>query len=250
VYNGAETLRRTIKSVANQTYNHIEYIVVDGGSTDGTVDIIKENGETIDYWISEPDEGIYHAMNKGIACAKGEIIGILNSDDWYEPEAVEAAVDAFCASPRSELVHGAMRVWSSSGQGSRLYGSKKEWSPVLVSPFNHPTCFVLKDVYVDIGRFDIAFETAADYDFMLRFLNSGKRELYLDTVLANFREGGVSTDTPFSPYSQIWNVLRKNRYPPLSRVKAIGFRIVRDIMAVLLNGKVPEALHRYRSYIS
>lgn len=99
VYNGEKYLEQTIQSVINQTYKNIEYIVIDGGSTDGTLDIIKKYEEHISYWVSESDKGLYDAMNKGIGVAKGELIGMINSDDWYELEAVEIMAEAYKNNP-------------------------------------------------------------------------------------------------------------------------------------------------------
>ena len=123
-YNSAETIQDIIDSVRRQTYPHIEYIVVDGGSTDGTVDILRENEEVIDRWISEPDDGIYDAMNKGIRMSTGDIVEILNSDDWYKPEAVETAVRAFEEHDDTDLVHGAMNVWNEKNNLHAQYGRK------------------------------------------------------------------------------------------------------------------------------
>lgn len=95
VYNGVKNIEQTIKSVLHQTYSNIEYIVIDGGSTDGSLDIIKKYSDSISYWVSEADKGIYDAMNKGISKATGDLIGIINSDDWYEPDAIMNMVTAY-----------------------------------------------------------------------------------------------------------------------------------------------------------
>lgn len=234
-YNSAETIRDTIESVANQTHPNIEFIVVDGGSTDGTVDILRENEEVIDKWVSEPDEGIYDAMNEGIQMSTGDVIGILNSDDWYEPQAVETAVRAFDEHADVDLVHGAMNVWNEDGQLDARYGKRERLPAEFVAPFNHPTCFVRRRVYETIGTFSLDLPTAADYDFMLRFLRSDQKDLYLDQVLANFRKGGATTVYPFSPYSQLWRVLRQNKFSYLTTASALCYRGVRDAAAYVVN---------------
>ena len=106
VYNGSKTLKQTIDSVLSQNYKNIEYIVIDGGSNDGTLDIIKKYESHINYWISEPDKGLYDAMNKGISAAKGVLIGMINSDDWYELNAVELIVKAYIENPSKLIFHG------------------------------------------------------------------------------------------------------------------------------------------------
>jgi len=95
VYNGEKYLEQTIRSVINQRYDNIEYIIIDGGSTDGTLDIVEKHEKMIDYWISEPDEGIFDAMNKGIKICRGELIGLINADDYYAPNAIERVVSCY-----------------------------------------------------------------------------------------------------------------------------------------------------------
>lgn len=107
VFNGEKYLEQTILSVLNQTYSNIEYIIIDGGSSDATLDIINKYTDKIDYWVSEPDSGIYDAMNKGISLATGQLIGIINSDDWYELDAVEEIVRAY--KDGSTIIYGFMR---------------------------------------------------------------------------------------------------------------------------------------------
>ncbi|MCB0383237.1 MAG: glycosyltransferase, partial [Psychroserpens sp.] len=105
VFNGEKYLQQTIDSVTNQTYKNIEYIIIDGGSTDETLNIIKANESHIDFWISERDNGLYDAMNKGISKAKGELIGMINSDDWYELNAVETVVNTYLKNPEKRIFH-------------------------------------------------------------------------------------------------------------------------------------------------
>ncbi len=192
-YNSEATIRKTIESVKRQTYPNIEYVLVDGSSGDRTLDIIREYQECFGgrmKLISEPDQGIYDAMNKGIRLAQGELIGILNSDDYYEENAVE------------EIVH----AWN--GQGMRiLYGlmrtlkDGKEYSVSMLSHqflsehmIWHPSCFVTKDVYQKIGVFDTRYQSVADYDFMLRARDSRRvRFVPVYSVIANYEEGGMST---------------------------------------------------------
>ena len=112
-YNAVKTIEDTILSVINQTYPNIEYIIIDGGSTDGTLDIIKKYQDKITYWVSEPDKGIYDAMNKGIAKANGELIGIINADDWYELDAVQNVVLEF-NNTRPAIYHGGLNIVKAS----------------------------------------------------------------------------------------------------------------------------------------
>ena len=245
-YNSADTISDTIQSIRDQTYPSLEYIVIDGGSTDGTIDIIKENDAVINEWVSEPDNGIYDAMNKGIRRSQGEIIGILNSDDWYEPEAVETAVRTFKKHDDVDLVHGSMNVWTEKGDLHARYGAKSSMSPDLVSPFHHPTCFVRRSVYEDLGVFALDLSTAADYDFMLRFLESERKDMYVDRVLSNFRHGGVTSQQTYSPYGQLWKILRRNERGWFASCNALLFRGVRDSTVYIIN---LCSLHGIRKFI-
>lgn len=233
VYNGEDYIEKTIQSVLEQSYDNIEYLIIDGGSSDGTLDIIQDYEESIDYWISEKDEGIYDAMNKGIKLSSGDIIGILNADDWYNQNAIEEVVNIFKNNEDVSMVHGAMNVYNKHNRLETCYGKSSELDPKYLAPFNHPTCFVSREVYEEIGVFDRSYSTAADYDFMLRFLNANMKAVYTEKVLTNFRQGGITTKVKFSPLVQIWNILRKNGYSLISSGKALLFRIVRDVSANL-----------------
>jgi len=189
--NSEKTIEETIKSVINQTYPHIEYIIIDGGSKDGTLQIIEKYQGEIARWVSEPDEGIFAAMNKGIGLASGEIIGIINSDDWYVEEAVEKVVESYIAQPETDIFFADCMVvledidfaFLRKGNLSRL---------VEEMSINHPTCFVTRNAYQKWGRFDNAFKFAADYELALRFYFSGAKFFYIPEVLAFMRKGGAS----------------------------------------------------------
>lgn len=196
-FNSSCTISDCISSIAAQSYPHIEHIIVDGGSTDGTVEIIKQYGNRIAKWISERDNGIYDAMNKGIAMATGDIIGILNSDDFYaHPDALakvaavfyDRSIDAcygdlvYINSIDSKKV---VRHWRSEIYTTRSF--YWGWMPP------HPTFFVRKSVYEKYGVFNLELGSAADYELMLRFLLKYKViASYITEVLVKMRTGGVS----------------------------------------------------------
>jgi glycosyltransferase involved in cell wall biosynthesis len=189
VLNGESHLEKAIESVLGQSYKNLEYILIDGGSTDGTLDIIRKYEDRIAYWISEKDNGLYDAMNKGISKASGEIIGILNSDDWYEPEAVEIIVDHFRNHPSGGVYYGLLRVWENEHVQS-IQGN----TDFLLSKYNisHPTCFVRSDVYKQFGVFDTRYRIDGDYELMLRYRKNKVPFVFIERVLANFRIGGIS----------------------------------------------------------
>jgi len=206
-FNAVNTIEDTIESVVAQTYSNIEYIVVDGGSIDGTVDVIKKYSEYIHMWISEPDKGIYDAMNKGIAMATGDVIGILNADDVYAhtdalqkiSEAFEDTVIDCCYGDLvyvSEDLSQDIRYWKSSIYDESLFA--KAWIPP------HPTFFVRKEGYERCGKFDSQYKLAADYELMLRFLWKFKlRSAYIPDTLIKMRLGGVTNNS-------LGNIIRGN----------------------------------------
>ena len=204
VFNGAKYIRSAIQSILSQDYDNIEYIVIDGGSIDGTVDIVKEYQDKISVFISEPDEGIYDAMNKGIALATGNVIGILNSDDFYIDEfVIEKVVKEFeeknVDSVYADLVYVEPKNLNKT---VRYYDSSKfnpskfsyGWMPA------HPTFFVKKDTYEKHGVFRTDLKIAADFDILIRFLLTHKISYsYMQEVLVKMRVGGVSTS-----FNSIW----------------------------------------------
>ena len=208
MYNRKDTISKAIESVLNQTYKNIEYIVIDGASTDGTPDIIKKFSSHIDVFSSEPDDGIYDALNKGIALSTGDVIGFLHSDDQYANENVISKIaekfhDNSCDAVYGDLVYTDQedlnkihRYWKSNEFEPSLL--KKGWMPA------HPTLFLKKSVYDKFGKFNTNYEIAADYDFMLRILKSDISTCYIPEVLYKMRTGGVSNRS-------FKNVLQKSR---------------------------------------
>lgn len=212
-YNSAKYLSETIESIKNQSYSNIEYIIIDGGSDDGTIDIIKNNLDTISYWISEPDEGIYDAMNKGIMAASGEIIGIINSDDWLQPDAVESIVNKAKDIDQNEFViHGKIATYDARGTFVTERGPKNYPSYQLFStPFKHPAMFVTKRSYDKVGVFNTGCGLAADYDMMLRLFYSGVNGYFLNKVLTNVRLVGISTGGNSNATNrELYNIIKKN----------------------------------------
>ena len=197
-FNNADTIGCTIESVINQSFKDFEYIIIDGASTDSTGDIIQKNySEHITAFISEPDQGMYHALNKGIKLAKGEIIGFIHSDDFYAGTDILTKVAAQFDANECEAVYGdlqyvykndsekVLRYWKS---GEYLVKNmRKGWMPP------HPTLFIRKEMYDNFGGFDTHFKVAADYELMTRFLCVHKmRACYVPEVFIKMRWGGKS----------------------------------------------------------
>lgn len=196
-YNSEETIEDTILSVLAQSHKDIEYIVVDGASKDGTMDIVNKHQAGIARIISEPDKGIYDAMNKGVLAATGDVIGILNSDDFYaDNDVIKDVNTAFDKSDieglYADLVYvdrnnptRVVRNWKSGDYRPGLF--LKGWMPP------HPTFFVKKGCYDQLGIYNTTLKSAADYELMLRFIHKGKIKLgYLPRIITKMRLGGQS----------------------------------------------------------
>ena len=192
VYNGAETLEKCMLSVFEQSYSSVEYIVVDGGSKDGTTALLEKHDAKIDYWVSEPDKGIYNAMNKGLALATGEIISILNADDRYLPDTLTQVVSKFKVSSCDIVYGNTKKVKVIDGQ---------EYGDILRPNFDlmprnmgliHPSTFLRRKVYDEVGNFNETYKISADYDLLLRVYLKNYQFEYLDETLTVFAVGGAS----------------------------------------------------------
>lgn len=200
VYNGAAYIADAIRSILGQNYSNVEYIVIDGCSTDGSIDIINSFSDQISIFVSEPDNGIYDAMNKGIALASGDVIGILNADDIYAnnqiiSQVAKRFVETDCEALYGDLVYveaeridKVVRYWKTG----RYHQAAFETGWMLP----HPTFFVRREVYERLGNFNTSLRTAADYELMLRFMYVNHiRATYLPEVMIKMREGGASNAT-------------------------------------------------------
>lgn len=199
-YNCADTIAQTIESVLSQNYSDIEYIIIDGNSTDGTQDIIRKYEDKISYWVSEPDEGIYDAMNKGLKHATGEIIGIINSDDWYEQGAIRKVVDIYQKKP-FDMLYGEINFIDEAGevQGQSVSSC---FPP-------HPSMFVARRVYLKYGMFDTTYKIASDHEFKLRLYAKGVAIIHIKDVLANFRLTGVSSVNVVETLRETYEINKK-----------------------------------------
>lgn len=197
-YNSAETIEDTIKSVINQDYKDIEYIIIDGGSTDETLNIIEKYSDKISKVVSEPDKGIYDAMNKGVEHSTGELVGILNSDDIYADNSVISDIvskigenDAIYADlvyVKREATDEVTRYWKSGDYKNGDF--MKGWMPP------HPTFFLRKKCYDQYGTYNLKLRSAADYECMLRMIHKHEVSLtYLPRVITKMRVGGQSNVT-------------------------------------------------------
>lgn len=209
VYNSCETVAAALDSALAQSDVNIELVVIDGGSTDGTLEVLRSYADRLDVLVSEPDCGIYDALNKGIRRVSGDVVGFLHSDDLFADAGVLSRIAAAFAEPAVEVVYGdlhyvrkdnpeqVVRYWRAGEFAGRRLGWG--WMPP------HPTLYVRRSVYEQIGLFDTSFRIAADYDFILRMLGRGGVGVhYIPEVLVKMRVGGASNRS-------LRNIVRKSR---------------------------------------
>ena len=224
VFNNRKTISNSIDSALSQAGVNVELIVIDGGSSDGTLDLLHGYTDRLAVLVSEPDNGIYDALNKGIRQATGEVVGFLHSDDIFESSTVLAKVAAAFRDPAIDAVYGdlvyvrhddvsqVIRYWKSGPYDDAALS--RGWMPP------HPTFYVRRSVYGRLGGFDTRYRIAADYDTVLRFLAVGKiRAAYIPEVLVRMRAGGISNRS-------LKTIVRKSRedMDVLRRNKVGGFR--------------------------
>jgi len=209
-YNSASTIRDTLKTIEMQTHKDIEHIVIDGGSTDGTLEILNEYRENIAYLVSEPDEGLYEAMNKGIKKATGDVIGLLHSNDLFANEhslsyVVNALADLTIDACYGDLVY----VQPENINKVARYWKSRSFTPDLIYKGfmpAHPTFYVRKEIHEKYSMlFDVSYKLAADYEVLLRLLGTHKiRTQYIPNVMVKMRLGGTTNKS-------IKNIINQNK---------------------------------------
>lgn len=218
-FNSEKTIERTIKSVLSQSFKDYEYIIVDGGSKDCTLDIIRHYEPLFEgrmKWKSEPDNGIYNAMNKGIERSCGEIISIVNSDDWLEPNALDIMNYSFdgngrdvnsvyCGWMNFHYKDGSVQIMKTDHHLLDCYSKRCEMAGV-----RHPAVFVGSNVYKQYGTFDETLKVLADTDFIVRCYLNGVRFVYPNQVVTNMSDGGVSNDNLMKACKDYGVILKKN----------------------------------------
>lgn len=208
-YNSEKTLEETIKSVISQKYDNLEYLIIDGKSTDGTLDIVEKYRDKIDVIISETDKGISDAFNKGIRLATGEIIGIINSDDILLPGALEIVASYY--SSDIDVYSGNVMMWNY--QTDQCYIRKPD---LEFKSFNkrfkacHPSRFITRGAYKRYGYYSLEFRYCMDVDLLIRFLRNGARFMHIDKSLTKFRIGATSSDPVFKKKKDYYNLIINN----------------------------------------
>lgn len=242
-YNRAATIRSAIESVLAQDYNDIEFIVVDGSSMDGSLDIIREYTDRISIIISEPDHGMYEAINKGIRVATGEIIGLLHSDDFFYDNGVIGRIVERMKQTHADFLYGdglfvnpdntdkVVRNWI--GGGYRLWKVRHGWLPL------HPTCYIRRDVMMRLGLYNESYKIAADSDLLVRYLLTGGLTVtYLNEYVVRMRMGGLSTDS--AKRKRMWEedirvYVSHGLWPTLTKLEKMAWKVPQFIFALLKN---------------
>lgn len=235
-YNSAATIGDTINSIARQSYSNKEYIVIDGNSSDATMEIVRTSS-CVSRFVSERDNGIYDAMNKGVSLATGEVVGTLNADDFYANDDVLTEVANVFLDPTVEACYGdlvyvkqdsvdqVVRFWKSRDYESGLF--KAGWMPA------HPTFFVRKSVYDKLGSFDLNYKIAADFELLFRFIEQNRiNTKYLPRLLVKMRLGGTTN-------KNLSNIIRQNKeiiailtkhYGDFSTIKFVFIKLVSRLL--------------------
>ncbi|RJQ23910.1 glycosyltransferase [Candidatus Parcubacteria bacterium] len=213
-YNSEKYIEQTIISVISQSYRNIEYIIIDGGSYDGTLDIINKYQDNIDYWVSEKDDGIYDAINKGILYAHGDWIGLINSDDWYAQDAIEKVIESARNNQDVDIFYGNIISIDDGNKYRKKIGSHfnlfEEWN------VPHPTCFVSRKTY-KAEQYDPKYKVSGDFDYILRQYYLGKKFFHIDHSLVYFRRTGISNKPIYQCVKDRFEI--RNRYSTRGAIK-------------------------------
>ncbi len=269
VYNGAKTLESAMNSVFTQSYKNLELVIIDGGSADGTLDILKNNNSPYLKWISEPDKGIYDAMNKGMSIASGEWLYFLGADDeLFDNKILENIFNAPNLA-NVEFLYGNIKI----GDNKKSYDGEFDYEKLLKKNISHQAIFYHRNIFEKIGYYNTRFKTHADWDFNLRcFENNSIRKRYTHKIVAKFSRGGLSInyDIPFlreslmprkmdflktnkhimynlKNYDEYWRFIRNSGFRNENDFYDSGYRskVPKVILSMLKwQNKLPESLLR------
>jgi len=213
--NSNSSISQTISSVLGQHQRGLEYIIVDGSSTDGTQETVKSFGNAVDVFISEPDRGIADAFNKGILHSSGVLVGLINADDCLLPGAIEKVITYFATHPDVDVLHGDVLLYDGAQLIKRIQPAGRWWYPWRLVIFNHPATFVRRSVYEKCGFFDTGYKIAMDVEIFLRWMRKGICIAYVPDVFVAMQAGGVSGRSAFGGYREVKRAFSTYGFPSL-----------------------------------
>lgn len=240
VKNCRDTIEKTIKSIKSQTYNNIEYIIIDGGSTDGTIETIEKYSEI--NLFKGKDKSIADAMNKGMKVASGDIIGILNADDYYLSSAIEEIVKNFEKFP-NYVLHAGMRAFSDR---DNFYDIPAPENPNFLKGMviNHPTLFIPKKILLEYGDYDEDYKIVGDWELCIRYSLAGVKFKSINKIITHYLIGGISTSRPDIVFNEMHKIRKKYKLYHL-----IDFRFIREKILMLLFGNYVTKISHYKRII-
>jgi glycosyltransferase involved in cell wall biosynthesis len=244
VRNGALCLERTIQSVLSQSYSPIEYIIIDGGSTDGTIDVIRRYDDKISSWVSEPDNGISDAFNKGIAAAHGEFVALLNADDWLSEDQIAQGVRAL-QSFSADYVYGDLLFHDENGVILYRINGDPDYGRIIRSKMPelcHPTVLARRSVYERFGLFDTRYRYAMDYEWALRLHVQGAQGKYVKEIVGHMGLGGASDASFRQAIREVRDIaIQYGRSRIIAEIE-YRYRIIKGTTRRMLERSVPNAL--------
>ncbi|QEC74792.1 glycosyltransferase family 2 protein [Mucilaginibacter ginsenosidivorax] len=244
VYNGDAYIEQCIQSIVNQVYKKIQYIIIDGGSTDNSINIINKYRTHIDVFVTEKDRGISDAFNKGIQKATGDIIGILNSDDIYNEFAVQSVVDAYLANEKKEAVYyGDILYFNDKNSFELIADADRLWR--VMSIF-HPSTFICKSIYDRLGGYLEEFKYAMDSEFIHRCLFNKIPFIHINKTLANFRLAGTSDRNYKKSHKEFYLSVKKYNYG----LYAEWYFYWNVFKKIVLNTTIGQYLNKRRDLLS
>lgn len=244
VKNSEHTLERTVQSVLSQSYNRIEYIIIDGASTDRTLDILSRYDDHITYWLSEPDKGISDAFNKGIAVSTGDFICLLNADDWLSREQIEQSVHALQNSS-ADYVFGDLLFHDENGRILYRINGDPDYRKIIHSKMSisHPTVLARRQAYERVGLFDTRYDYAMDYEWLLRLHTQGGTGMHVKEIIGHMGIGGVSESSYRKTLKEVRDIaVSYGQQRWLANCLYI-FRIIKGALRRFLEDHAPKRLY-------
>jgi len=240
-YNSADSLQSTIESVARQSYNDFEYIVVDGASTDNTEQLLEKYTCLIDIVLSEPDENMYEAINKGVRLAGGEFIVIVNAGDLLYSDALSNLAFYMQNNSNADVYVGCTSIIDEYGKFVKKRVIKRKWPYWAGMPYDHQACVVRRSIYLSEGFYNERYSLVSDYDFILRLINRGVGFELTNVEFNKFRIGGMSSFR--KSWRDLYSVLRLNGYSRMVAFLGLLFRVVYKALSITKRGWRESSVH-------